>query len=66
MGWIEQGPAAEPGTPFPSLGLLYVPAISGQPTGVPDAHKGFVPVAFDTTNNMLWIYNDAWLGVAVR
>lgn len=41
-------------------GFLYVVTSAGQPTGVPVAQTGRVPLIYDTTNNQFWIYNGGW------
>lgn len=47
-------------------GFLYVPTCAGAPTGVPRAQAGSVPLAYDTTNDKLWIYRGGtWAGVAI-
>jgi hypothetical protein len=41
-------------------GFLYLPAISGPPTGVPTAQAGSVACAYDVTGNKLYVYNSGW------
>ena len=44
-------------------GFLYIPTCAGTPTGTPAAKTGTVPLIYDTTNNILYIYNGgAWKG----
>ncbi len=40
--------------------FLYISTSAGPPTGVPSAASGRVPIAFDTVNNSLHIYNGGW------
>lgn len=37
-------------------GFAYLPTISGQPTGTPDASTGYSPMVVDSLNSKLWIY----------
>ena len=46
-------------------GFLYIPTMAGTPTGTPTAYTGKVAMVFDTTGNKLWIYDGAWIGVAL-
>jgi len=46
-------------------GFLYIPTSAGAPTGVPTAYTGKVALEFDTTNNDLYIYDGAWIKVAL-
>lgn len=46
-------------------GFVYIPTSAGAPTGVPTAYTGKVAMQFDTTNNKLWIYDGAWIGVVL-
>jgi hypothetical protein len=41
-------------------GFLYLPAVSGPPTGVPTAQAGSVACAYDVTGNKLYVYNSGW------
>lgn len=43
-------------------GFLYIPTCAGTPTGTPTAKTGKVPMVFDTTNNVFYIYDGSWLG----
>lgn len=43
-------------------GFLYIPTCAGTPTGVPVTQAGTVAMVFDTTNNILYIYDGSWLG----
>lgn len=48
-------------------GYVYMPSVSGAPTGVPAVltglYAGASPFSYDTTNNRLSIYNGAWRAV---
>ena len=44
-------------------GFEYIPTCAGTPTGVPTAYTGHVPMVFDTTNNILYIYDGSWIDV---
>jgi len=46
-------------------GFLYVPDIAGTPVGTPTAFTGKVPICFDTANDILYVYNGSWKGVAL-
>jgi hypothetical protein len=74
----QTGLAVKPGSAAPSTmlgisaptttateGFPYIPAVAGAPTGTPTAQTGVVPVAYDSTNNKLWIYNGTWKGVVL-
>jgi hypothetical protein len=51
--------------PTATSGFMYLPAMSGPPTGVPTAWTGTVPTVVDTTNNALCFYNSgAWQTVS--
>lgn len=41
-------------------GFLYIPSCAGTPTGVPTSYSGRVPMVFDSTNDILYIYRGAW------
>ncbi len=41
-------------------GFLYIPTCAGTPAGTPTAATGRVPIVYDTTNDILYIYNDSW------
>lgn len=41
-------------------GFLYIPTCAGTPSGTPTAKSGRSPVVYDSTNNLLYIYNGAW------
>lgn len=47
-------------------GFFYIRSCAGTPTGVPanDA-TGRVPLVYDRTNNKLYVYNTAWVGVTL-
>lgn len=43
-------------------GFLYVRTCAGKPTGTPTTRVGTVPVVWDTTNRVFWMYSaGAWL-----
>ncbi len=44
-------------------GFLYIPTCTGTPTGTPTTQTGTVAMVFDTTNNILYIYDGSWLGL---
>jgi len=41
-------------------GFIYIPTCAGIPTGVPTSQTGTCAMAYDTTNNDLYIYDGAW------
>ena len=41
-------------------GFLYIPTCAGAPSGTPVTHSGTVALAYDTTNEYLYVYNGAW------
>jgi hypothetical protein len=42
-------------------GFLRIPTIAGEPTGTPeDSSNPSTPIAYDTANDKLWIYNGSW------
>lgn len=41
-------------------GFLYMQTCAGTPTGVPTAYTGRVAFVYDSTNNIIYIYNGAW------
>ncbi len=52
-------------SPTSTNGFVYVPMISGEPTGTPTLNNGRSPVVWDSTNNKLWIYSaDVWNSVS--
>ncbi|NQW01680.1 MAG: hypothetical protein HQ483_18395 [Rhodospirillales bacterium] len=46
-------------------GFTYIPASAGAPTGTPTSVTGMVPMHFDSTNNVFYIYNGGWKSVAM-
>ena len=48
-----------------TTGFLYIPTSAGAPSGTPEAHVGVVAMQFDTTNNDLYVYDGAWIKVAM-
>ena len=44
-------------------GFLNIPTSAGTPTGVPVAYTGKVAMEYDTTNDILYVYNGSWKGV---
>lgn len=43
-------------------GFLYIPSTAGTPTGTPTSYTGRIPMVFDSTNNLLYMYDGSWLG----
>jgi hypothetical protein len=41
-------------------GYIYIPSCAGIPTGVPTSQTGTCAMAYDTTNNDLYIYDGTW------
>ena len=42
-------------------GFVYIPNITGTPTGVPTTNVGRTPLVWDATANILWVYSgNAW------
>lgn len=47
-------------------GFVYVPTITGTPTGVPTNNSGRSPLVWDATNNKLWLYSGGnWNSVGI-
>jgi hypothetical protein len=46
-------------------GFLYLPTCPGAPTGTPVTKTGTCAAVYDTTDNKLWVYNGAWVGVTL-
>jgi len=42
-------------------GFLFIPSVSGVPTGVPNSRSGFVPICYDSANNRLYVYDGGWV-----
>jgi hypothetical protein len=43
-----------------TTGHVYIPTSAGAPTGTPAAKTGQVALQYDTTNNIIYVYNGAW------
>lgn len=41
---------------------LYIPTCAGTPTGIPTTITGMVPIIWDSTNGILYIYKSGWKG----
>lgn len=49
-----------------TAGFVYARSGDGAPTGTPDlAGNGRVPLYYDRTNEKLFVYNGAWVGVTL-
>lgn len=47
-------------------GFFYIRSCAGAPTGVPSNDAtGRVPMVYDRTNDKLYVYNTAWVGVTL-
>ncbi len=46
-----------------TTGFLYLPTCAGTPTGVPTGVSGRVALVYDTSNDILYIYNGSWKGI---
>lgn len=46
-------------------GYLYIPTMTGVPTGVPTAKTGKTAIVYDSANNKIMVYDGGWIGVAV-
>jgi hypothetical protein len=47
-----------------TTGFLYIPAMAGPPTGIPDVEAGRAPLVVDETNDRLYFFsNGTWHGV---
>ena len=62
LGNIIAGKKAVLGT-TDTDGFLYIPSVGGIPTGTPTSFTGKVPLAFDTVNNDLYVYDGSWIKV---
>jgi len=41
-------------------GFLYVPSCAGTPSGTPTAFTGRIPIVYDSTNKILYLYDGSW------
>ena len=46
-----------------TTGFVYLPTCAGTPTGVPTGISGRVAVVYDTSNDILYVYNGSWKGI---
>lgn len=46
-------------------GFFYLRTINGTPTGTPTAQTGTLPMAYDSVNHKLWVYDAGWKGVTL-
>ena len=46
-------------------GFVYIPTVSGLPTGVPTSYTGKVAMQYDTSTNKLYVYNGGWKSVTL-
>jgi len=44
-------------------GFLNITSSAGAPTGVPTAFTGRVPIHYDSTNNILYVYDAGWVSI---
>ena len=45
-------------------GFTYIPTCAGTPTGTPTSYTGKVPMIYDTTNSIMYVYTGgAWTAV---
>jgi hypothetical protein len=44
-------------------GFFYLPSMAGAPSGTPTSYSGRIPSVFDTTNNLLRVYDGSWLTI---
>ncbi|MGB1214612.1 MAG: hypothetical protein ACPG4X_14705 [Pikeienuella sp.] len=44
---------------------FYIPTSDGVPSFTPEVRAGFVPMAYDTANNDLYVYNGSWVKVTL-
>jgi len=44
--------------------FLYIPTSVGTPTGTPSGFTGRVAMDYDTTNNVLYVFNSAWQSIS--
>ncbi len=51
--------------PPASAPYFYIPTNAGAPTATPEVRAGFVPMVYDTSNEDLYVYNGAWVKVAL-
>lgn len=43
-----------------TTGFFYFPSMAGEASGTPTAFTGLTPMAYDTTNNQLQVYDSGW------
>lgn len=48
-----------------TTGFLYVPSCPGVPTNTPATHTGTIPLAYDSTDNKLYVYNGGWKAITL-
>ena len=52
-------------SPSATDGFLYIPQVAGAPTGTPTTQSGRAAIAYDKTNNKLYVYNGGWKAAAL-
>lgn len=64
-GNIVVGTYADDGTLATTAtdGFLHIPLSAGAPTGTPTVFTGRVPVHYDSTNNIFYVYDGAWIPI---
>lgn len=45
-------------------GFIYIPTSAGTPSGVATSYTGKVALEFDTTNNILYVYDAGWVAIS--
>ncbi len=43
-----------------TTGFLYIPSCAGTPTGTPTTFTGRIPLVYDSTNDILYVYRSGW------